>query len=83
MENEKPGYLIDNIKKYVDNSNFFNEYDFDIWITFIAIVITLFIVIYFYFKANLKMMKNSWEANKCNPFYMPFGKEITKSNEII
>jgi hypothetical protein len=79
--NAESGNLINNINKYVDNSNFFNEYDFDIWITFMAIVITLFIVIYFYFKANLKMMKNSWEANKCNPFYMPFGKEITKSND--
>ena len=81
MKNEEDRKLINNIKKYVDNSNFFNEYDFDIWITFMAIIITLFIVIYFYFKANLKTMKNSWEANKCNPFYMPFGKEITKSND--
>jgi hypothetical protein len=79
MNNTKK--LIDNIKEYVDNSNFFNDYDLDIWITFIAIIITLFIVIYFYFKANIKLMKNSWEANKCNPFYMPFAKEITKSND--
>lgn len=70
-----------NIKNYFDNISFSSKYSFDIFITFILFLITFLIILKFLLSNYLKVSKNDWENNKCNPIYMPFGKDITNNKD--
>ena len=65
---------------YYKNLTYYSKYDFDIWSTVIIFLIVLYVVIYYFIKNNLQMIKNDWDKYKCNPFYMPFASVINSKN---
>ena len=76
MENNKINNLQEKFKQYFDEMTYFEKYNVDIWITIVAILIVVFIVMYVLIGSRISIEKLNWEKNKCNPFYMPFGKHI-------
>lgn len=70
-----------NVNNYFDNISFSSKYNFDIFITFILFLITFLIILKFLLSNYFKVSKNDWEKNKCNPIYMPFGKDITNNKD--
>ena len=72
--------LKDNIENVFETMSFSDQYNFDIWITIIAIIIVLFIAIYFYILNTIKSQKTKWNENKCNPLFMPFASVINSGD---
>ena len=70
--------LISNILAYESKKTFAREYDFDIWVTFIIFFLVFIFVLKHLTKGARKSQKKNWADNKCNPAYMPFGKDITE-----
>lgn len=68
-----------NIKKVFFNMSYYNSYSNDIWLTIIIITIVLIITIRFFFINNLESNKGNWDKLRCNPLFMPFGKDINSS----
>lgn len=68
-----------NIKKVFFNMSYYNSYSNDIWLTIIIITIVLIITIRFFFINNLESNKGNWDKLRCNPLFMPFGKNINSS----
>lgn len=68
-----------NIKKVFFNMSYYNSYSNDIWLTIIIITIVLTITIRFFFVNNLESNKGNWDKLRCNPLFMPFGKNINSS----
>lgn len=81
MENNKINNLQEKLKKYFDEISYFQKYNVDIWITIVATLIVVFIVIYTVIGSRISIEKLNWEKNKCNPFYMPFGKHINNGSD--
>ena len=69
------------INSYEKSETFNSKYDFDIWFTFIIIVAVLIFVCRIYLLNFFKSEKENWKNNKCNPAYIPFGKNITNSKD--
>ena len=81
MENKKINTLQEKLKQYFDGMSYYQKYNVDIWITIVAILIVIFIVMYTFVNSRISIEKLNWEKNKCNPFYMPFGKDINNGSE--
>ena len=81
MENNKINNLQEKFKQYFDEMTYFEKYNVDIWITIVAILIVVFIVMYVLIGSRISIEKLNWEKNKCNPFYMPFGKHINNGSD--
>ena len=81
MEESKEKNLQNKIKSYFDKLSYGEKYSFDIIITILAIVFVVYVVIYVYFSSRINLEKINWEENKCNPFYMPFGKVINDGGD--
>ena len=73
-------FITNKMNSYYKNLTYYSKYDFDIWSTVIIFLIVLYIVIYYFIKNNLQMIKNDWDKYKCNPFYMPFASVINSKN---
>lgn len=69
------------IKNLFDNMSYFQEYNYDIWITFLIIFFTILIVLYYYILNTIKSYRTEWQSEKCNPFLMPFASIINSQNE--
>jgi len=70
-----------NINDLFESMSYGQAYSFDIWITIIVILIVIFIAIYLFIINTITSQKANWEANKCNPFMMPFASMINSSND--
>tara|TARA_B100001173_G_scaffold238280_1_gene207980 strand:+ start:3579 stop:4508 length:930 start_codon:yes stop_codon:yes gene_type:complete len=81
MENKKINNLQEKFKQYFDEMSYFQKYNVDIWITIVAILIVTFVVMYTFTISRISIEKLNWEKNKCNPFYMPFGKHINNGSD--
>ncbi len=68
------------IIKIFDELPYSEDYNFDIWITIIAIFITISIASYFYIKNKIRVQKTNWDDEKCNPLFMPFADLIKNNN---
>ena len=44
----------------------------DVTISWVLIIVLLFIISYFYILSHFKSIKRNWKNERCNPFYMPF-----------
>ena len=73
--------LKENILTYTKSETYFSKYDFDIWVSFIIIIAVLIFACRVYLLDFFKSEKENWKNNKCNPAYMPFGKNITNSKD--
>jgi hypothetical protein len=69
-----------NIVNIFDELSYSEDYNFDIWITIIAFIITIFIAGYFYIKNKIRVQKTNWDDEKCNPLFMPFA-DVIKNND--
>lgn len=76
MDNPIPN----SINNIFDEMSYSELYNFDIWITFIAIVVVLFIAIYYFILNTIKSQKSRWNENKCNPLFMPFASVINSDD---
>ena len=81
MEIPLKNTIQDNIKELFDNASYYSRHSDDIWITTLATVIVIGIVIYLYIKSTIAGEKANWEYNKCNPLYMPFASMINGGSD--
>tara|TARA_X000000368_G_scaffold170073_3_gene134203 strand:- start:1226 stop:2125 length:900 start_codon:yes stop_codon:yes gene_type:complete len=70
-----------NIEDYFNKQTFYERHNIDVIFTIIAILFVLFVVLYVYFSSRIDIEKLNWKQNKCNPFYMPFGRKINDGDE--
>ncbi len=75
-----PEEIKQNIVNIFDELSYSEDYNFDIWITIIAFIITIFIAGYFYIKNKIRVQKTNWDDEKCNPLFMPFA-DVIKNND--
>jgi len=80
MLEENKQKISENIVNIFDSLSYSEDYNFDIWITIIAFIITIFIAGYFYIKNKIRVQKTKWDDEKCNPLFMPFA-DIIKNND--
>jgi len=80
MLEENKQKISENIVNIFDSLSYSEDYNFDIWITIIAFIITIFIAGYFYIKNKIRVQKTDWDDKKCNPLFMPFADTI-KNND--
>lgn len=80
MLEENKQEISKNIVNIFDKLSYSEDYNFDIWITIIAFIITIFIAGYFYIKNKIRVQKTNWDDEKCNPLFMPFA-DIIKNND--
>ena len=80
MTEENNKVISNKIIKIFDELPYSEDYNFDIWITIIAFIITIFIAGYFYIKNKIRVQKTNWDDEKCNPLFMPFA-DIIKNND--
>ena len=80
MIEENKQKISENIVNIFDSLSYSEDYNFDIWITIIAFIITIFIAGYFYIKNKIRVQKTHWDDEKCNPLFMPFA-DIIKNND--
>lgn len=76
MEEQKNKTLQNKIKNFFDKQTYLEKYNFDVVVTILAILFVVFILFYLYLSSRINLEKINWKKNKCNPFYMPFGREI-------
>jgi len=76
MEEQKNKTLQNKIKNFFDKQTYLEKYNFDVVVTILAILFVVFVLFYLYLSSRINLEKINWEKNKCNPFYMPFGREI-------
>ena len=69
------------INNIFENMSYFEEYNYDIWITFLIIFCTIVIVLYYYILNNIKSYRTEWQSQKCNPLLMPFASIINSQDE--
>ena len=81
MEESKEKFLQNTIKSYFEKLSYGEKYNIDIVITILAVVFVIYVVLYVYFSSRVNLEKINWEKNKCNPFYMPFGKVINGAGD--
>ena len=81
MDESKDKKLQEKIKNYFEKLSYGEKYNFDIVITILAILFVVYVVFYVYISSRINLEKINWEQNKCNPFYMPFAKEINDGGE--
>lgn len=81
MEIPLKNTIQDNIKELFDNASYYSRHSDDIWITTLATVIVIGLVIYLYIKSTFAGEKANWEYNKCNPLYMPFASMINGGSD--
>ena len=67
------------INNYFDNLSYTQQYNYDIWITIILIILAISIFLYFFVTNKLQSFKRDWPKYKCNPFFMPFAAIINPS----
>lgn len=76
MEEQKNKTLQNKIKIFFEKQTYLEKYNFDVVVTILAILFVVFVVFYVYLSSRINLEKINWEKNKCNPFYMPLGREI-------
>jgi len=81
MEIPLKNTIQDNIKELFDNASYYSRHSDDVWITTLATIIVIGIVIYLYIKSTFAGEKANWEYNKCNPLYMPFASMINGGSD--
>ena len=81
MEIPLKNTIQDNIKELFDNASYYSRHSDDIWITTLATVVVIGLVIYLYIKSTFAGEKANWEYNKCNPLYMPFASMINGGSD--
>lgn len=74
--NENLEKLSKNIVKLYDNGSYLENYGSQIFITLIVIFSVLLYYLYLDIKRRIYPIKNNWNANKCNPIYIPFAGYI-------
>ena len=79
-ENADTAAMADAIHKLYKNVSYGDRYSFDIWTTIVLITMVIFILIYLHVLNTVKSQKANWEANKCNPIYMPFAGLINSKD---
>ena len=68
------------IENVFDNMSFNEQYNMDIWITIVVILVVVLIALYYFILNSVKSNRPVWEANKCNPFLMPFASIINSED---
>ena len=76
MDNENNSILLNNIHNYLEHASYTELYSYDIAITILSIFFVLLIILYLNINSRIKLEKQNWESNKCNPFHMMFGSTI-------
>ena len=69
-----------NIQDLYNKSSFFDRYGTDIIITIVALIVCIYLIIYFSILNNIQPLKADWENKKCNPAYMPFAGIINNTS---
>jgi len=81
MEETKNIKLSNKIKSFFEKQSYLEKYNFDIVVTILAILFVVFVVFSVYINSRINLEKINWDKNKCNPFYMPFGRKINNGGD--
>ena len=65
---EKINEFINDIYK----GSFYRKYGLSFLISFVFIIIVIFVIYYDYFKKNIDRIRNNWDNERCVPLNMPF-----------
>lgn len=73
---------MDKIVQLYNQRSYINVHGYDIVLSILPILMTLFIVSYATYSALIAKIKDNWSLNRCNPIYMPFAGIIMPEADV-
>ena len=74
--------MIEKINKIYEEITYIDLNASNIFISILLFLIFIGLIIYFYIKINLRLLRTDWPTNRCKPYLMPFaGLIMPQSNQ--